>query len=84
MLLKPVDDHRAEAKQAAGDNQLKYKIAVYGSFVANLMLAGLQLYGAISSGSLSLITTMADAIFDPMSNVTLIVPFYRLSWGILS
>lgn len=72
-LLKPVDDHVAEAKQADGDNHLKYQIAVYGSFVANLILAGLQLYGAISSGSLSLFTTMADAVFDPMSNVTLIV-----------
>jgi cation diffusion facilitator family transporter len=73
MMLKPVDDHRAEAKQAEGDNQLKYKIAVYGSFIANVILAGLQMYGAISSGSLSLITTMADAIFDPLSNITLIV-----------
>lgn len=72
-LLKPVDDHVAEAKQADGDNHLKYQIAVYGSFAANLVLAALQLYGAISSGSLSLFTTMADAVFDPMSNVTLIV-----------
>jgi divalent metal cation (Fe/Co/Zn/Cd) transporter len=31
------------------------------------------MYSAISSGSLSLFTTMADSIFDPMSNVTLIV-----------
>ncbi|ANB14609.1 hypothetical protein AWJ20_2214 [Sugiyamaella lignohabitans] len=73
MLLKPVEDHRAEAKQAEGDNQLKYRIAVYGSFAANIILAALQIYGAASSGSLSLITTMADAIFDPMSNITLIL-----------
>ena len=72
-LLKPVDDHRADAKQEQGDNHLKFQIAVYGSFAANVVLAGLQLYGAISSGSLSLFTTMADAIFDPLSNVTLIV-----------
>ncbi|TVY68804.1 Metal tolerance protein [Lachnellula suecica] len=72
-LLKPVEDHHAEAKQEAGDDHLKFQIAVYGSFIANVALAGLQLYGAISSGSLSLFTTMADAIFDPMSNVTLIV-----------
>lgn len=72
-LLKPIDDHRAEAKQEHGDNHLKYQIAVYGSFLANILLAGLQLYAAISSGSLSLFTTMADAIFDPLSNVTLIV-----------
>lgn len=72
-LLKPVDDHRADAKQEQGDNHLKFQIAVYGSFAANVVLAGLQMYGAISSGSLSLFTTMADAIFDPLSNVTLIV-----------
>jgi cation diffusion facilitator family transporter len=72
-LLKPVDDHRAEAKQDAGDNHLKFQIAVWGSLVANVVLAVLQLYGAITSGSLSLFTTMADAVFDPLSNVTLIV-----------
>lgn len=72
-LLKPVEDHRAEARQEAGDDHLKFQIAVYASFAANLVLAALQVYGAVSSGSLSLFTTMADAIFDPMSNVTLIV-----------
>ncbi|KAI9849870.1 MAG: hypothetical protein M1837_000084 [Sclerophora amabilis] len=72
-LLKPVDEHRREAKQEHGDNLLKFKIAVSGSFIANIILAGLQLYGAIASGSLSLFTTMADAIFDPLSNVTLIL-----------
>lgn len=72
-LLKPVDSHREEARQDASDNHLKFKIAVWGSFIANVILAGLQLYGAIASGSLSLFTTMADAIFDPLSNVTLIL-----------
>jgi hypothetical protein len=72
-MLKPVDDHRREAKIEAGADHLQYKIAVYGSFAANIMLAGLQLYGAVSSGSLSLFTTMADAVFDPLSNLTLIL-----------
>lgn len=71
-MLKSVDEHVAEAKQEAGEDQLKFKIAVWGSFVANVILAALQVYGAISSSSLSLFTTMADAIFDPLSNVTLI------------
>ena len=71
--LKPVDEHVRLAKQFQGDTQLKYKIAVRGSFVANLMLAGLQLYAAISSSSLSLLATMSDAIFDPLSNITLMV-----------
>jgi len=72
-LLKPVDDHRREAKDIYGENQLKYKFAVQGSFLANVLLAVLQLYAAVSSGSLSLFTTMADALFDPLSNVTLIL-----------
>jgi len=72
-LLKPVDDHRREAKDSQGENQLRFKIAVRGSFLANVMLAGLQLYAASTSGSLSLFTTMADALFDPLSNVTLIL-----------
>ena len=72
-LLKPVHEHVREARDLQTSNKLKYKIAVYGSFAANIILAILQLYGAISSGSLSLFTTMADAIFDPMSNITLIL-----------
>jgi divalent metal cation (Fe/Co/Zn/Cd) transporter len=72
-LLKPVDAHRQEAKDTYGDNELRYKIAVHGSFIANVLLAGLQVYGAASSGSLSLFTTMADALFDPLSNLSLIL-----------
>ncbi|KAI9825527.1 MAG: hypothetical protein M1819_000519 [Sarea resinae] len=72
-LLKPVDEHRREAKAGQDDTQLKFKIAVHASFAANLLLAALQVYGAVSSGSLSLFTTMADALFDPLSNVTLIL-----------
>lgn len=72
--LKPVDEHIRLAKIFEGANHLKYQIAVQGSFAANLLLALLQSYAAISAGnSLSLFTTMADAIFDPLSNITLIV-----------
>ncbi|GKT48863.1 metal tolerance protein 4 [Colletotrichum spaethianum] len=72
-MLKSVDEHVAEARQEAGDDQLQFRIAVWGSFAANVLLTALQLYAAISTGSLSLITTMADAIFDPLSNLTLIL-----------
>ncbi|KAF1952126.1 cation diffusion facilitator 1 [Byssothecium circinans] len=72
-LLKPVDDHRRDAKEEEGANQMKYRIAVIGSFVANIILAVLQLYAAASSKSLSLFTTMADSLFDPLSNLTLIL-----------
>ena len=71
--LKPVEDHVQESKQESVDNDTRRKIAVYGSFVCNIILSGLQLYGAVASGSLSLFTTMADSIFDPMSNLILII-----------
>ncbi|KAF2843584.1 hypothetical protein M501DRAFT_103939 [Patellaria atrata CBS 101060] len=72
-LLKPVDEHVREAKDQQGDTHLKFKIAVNGSFAANVILAILQLYGAISSGSLSILTTMVDSVFDPLSNLMLIL-----------
>ena len=72
-LLKPVDEHIRTAKESLKENQLKVNIAIQGSFAANIVLAGLQIYASSTSGSLSLWTTMADAIFDPLSNVTLMV-----------
>lgn len=72
-MLKPVEEHVRAAKEVNDNNQLKYKIAVYGSFAANIILSIVQVYGAVSSGSLSLFTTMADAIFDPLSNLTLLL-----------
>lgn len=72
-LLKPVEEHVERAKEVSGDNQLKFKIAVHGSFVANVILAGLQIFAAVTSDSLSLFTTLADALFDPLSNITLMV-----------
>ncbi|KAK3358265.1 hypothetical protein B0T24DRAFT_625369 [Lasiosphaeria ovina] len=72
-LLKSVEEHRAEARQEHGEDHLKFQIAVWGSLVANIILTVLQVYAAVSSGSLSLFTTMADAVFDPLSNVTLIL-----------
>lgn len=72
-MLKPVEEHRRDARELNTNNQLKYKIAIYGSFAANVCLAILQLYGAIASGSLSLFTTMADSVFDPLSNLTLLL-----------
>ncbi|KAE8151948.1 hypothetical protein BDV25DRAFT_80512 [Aspergillus avenaceus] len=72
-MLKPVEEHVRHAREINSNNQLKYKIAVYGSFAANIVLSILQLYGAIASSSLSLFTTMADAVFDPLSNLTLLL-----------
>lgn len=72
-MLKPVEEHRRAARELSVDNRLKYRIAVYGSFAANIILSVIQVYGAVSSGSLSLFTTMADAVFDPLSNLTLLL-----------
>ena len=72
-LLKPVDEHVRQARETNQGNQFTFHVAVYGSFAANILLAILQVYGAVSSGSLSLFTTMADAIFDPLSNTTLLL-----------
>ncbi|KAL1999255.1 hypothetical protein VTN02DRAFT_4819 [Thermoascus thermophilus] len=72
-MLKPVEEHVRAAKEYNAQNQLRYRIAVYGSFAANVVLSAVQVYGAVASGSLSLFTTMADAIFDPMSNLTLLL-----------
>ncbi|KAK4082160.1 uncharacterized protein Triagg1_1972 [Trichoderma aggressivum f. europaeum] len=72
-MLKSVEDHREEARIEQGEDKLKFKIAIYGSLAANIVLTALQLYAAITSGSLSLFTTMADAIFDPLSTLALIL-----------
>ncbi|KAJ5937658.1 hypothetical protein N7454_004000 [Penicillium verhagenii] len=72
-MLKPVEEHVRAARELNSENSLKYKIAVYASFAANIVLCGVQIYGAVSSGSLSLFTTMADAVFDPLSNLTLLL-----------
>ncbi|KAI0197394.1 cation efflux family-domain-containing protein [Xylaria flabelliformis] len=72
-LLKTVEEHRTEARQEAGEDHLRHQIAVWGSFLANIVLSILQLYAAITSISLSLFTTAADSVFDPFSNLTLIL-----------
>jgi len=72
-FLKPVDEHVRQAKEERESEGLQLKIAVNASFIANVLLAVLQVYAAASSKSLSLFTTMADAIFDPCSNLTLIL-----------
>lgn len=70
-MLKSVDEHEQESADAHGKNNFIYKLCIKGSLGANIILSGLQLYGAVSSGSLSLFTTMADSVFDPLSGVML-------------
>lgn len=47
------------------------KIAIYGSVVANIILFALQLAAAVTSGSLSIFSTMADAFMDLLSSIVL-------------
>lgn len=47
------------------------KIAIYASFIANCVLACLQLYAALSSLSLSFFATAIDSVFDPAANIIL-------------
>lgn len=72
-MLKSVDEHEQDSEDTHESNNLMYQICVKGSLGANVVLSGLQLYGAVSSGSLSLFTTMADSIFDPLSGVMLLM-----------
>jgi len=60
-LLKPMSAHTADANQDAKDMALKVKLAVNISFAANICLAILQLYAAISSLSLALFASCIDA-----------------------
>lgn len=60
-LLKPMKVHTAEAQSEGEAMALKVKIAVNVSFVANICLAALQLYAAISSMSLALFASCVDA-----------------------
>ncbi|KAI9330075.1 cation efflux family-domain-containing protein [Obelidium mucronatum] len=52
---------------------LKVKIAIYGSLAANILLFCLQLFASVTSGSLALFATMADAFMDLTSNSVLII-----------
>lgn len=70
-FLKSVDQHQQETEDDQSASGLAYQIAVKGSLCANVCLSGLQLYAAISSSSLSIITTMVDSVFDPFSGILL-------------
>ena len=60
-MLKPLSTLSAEGEQTEAEMALKVKIAVNLSLGANVCLAALQLYAAISSGSLALFASCIDA-----------------------
>ncbi|KAJ6512084.1 cation efflux family-domain-containing protein [Mycena vitilis] len=70
-LLMTMDQHIEVAQEEEDTNRLAIKIAIYGSLVANCVLAILQIYAAASSLSLSFFATAMDAVFDPLANFVL-------------
>ncbi|KAJ7855912.1 CDF-like metal transporter [Mycena olivaceomarginata] len=70
-LLMTMDQHIESAQEEEDTNRLAIKIAIYGSLIANCVLAVLQIYAAVSSLSLSFFATAMDAVFDPLANLVL-------------
>ncbi|KAJ7459680.1 cation efflux family-domain-containing protein [Mycena latifolia] len=70
-LLMTMDQHIENAQEEEDTNRLAIKIAIYGSLIANCVLAVLQIYAAASSLSLSFFATAIDAVFDPLANFVL-------------
>ncbi|KAK7435519.1 hypothetical protein VKT23_019641 [Stygiomarasmius scandens] len=69
-LLKPMEEHTEDARVEENNNRIPVKIA-WASMVANFLLCCLQMYAAVSSSSLSLLSTGIDSVFDIGSNVVL-------------
>ncbi|KAF7346126.1 Cation diffusion facilitator [Mycena sanguinolenta] len=70
-LLLSMDQHIENAQEEEDTNRLAIKIAINGSLAANCILAGIQIYAAASSLSLSFFATAIDAVFDPLANAVL-------------
>ncbi|KIY51231.1 hypothetical protein FISHEDRAFT_64270 [Fistulina hepatica ATCC 64428] len=70
-LLMPMEDHTQNALEQEKAARLPIRIAVWASLLANVVLSGLQLYAAVTSGSLSFLATALDSVFDPGSNLAL-------------
>ncbi|KZT08742.1 CDF-like metal transporter [Laetiporus sulphureus 93-53] len=76
--LKTDDELASLRKRKAGKQLERFhrkqndiKVAIWASLAGNFALCILQLYAAITSVSLSLITTSVDSVFDFGSNVVL-------------
>ncbi|KAF8857277.1 hypothetical protein BDZ45DRAFT_653093 [Acephala macrosclerotiorum] len=66
-------DEEALEHEDALKNGGKIKFAVYGSSKVNFFLFIIQLYAAVSTGSLSLFGTAADAFMDLVSSIVMVV-----------
>ncbi|KAJ4287658.1 hypothetical protein N0V90_012361 [Kalmusia sp. IMI 367209] len=70
-FLESGDEERLAALDTL-ENGPKVKFAVNASFLVNFFLFVIQLYAAISTGSLSLFATAADAFMDLVSSVVML------------
>jgi cation diffusion facilitator family transporter len=71
-FLQSGDEEHLDAEDKA-KNGGKVKFAVNASFAVNFCLFVIQLYAAISTGSLSLFATAADAFMDLVSSIVMLV-----------
>ena len=71
-FLESGDEERLAALDTL-ENGPKVKFAVNASFIVNFFLFVIQLYAAISTGSLSLFATAADAFMDLVSSVVMLI-----------
>ncbi|KAJ5762202.1 uncharacterized protein N7511_005584, partial [Penicillium nucicola] len=71
-FLSSGDEERLKAEDEA-QNGGKVKLAVRASFVVNFCLFVIQLYAAVSTGSLALFATAADAFMDLVSSIVMLV-----------
>ncbi|KAJ6447297.1 Flavin-containing monooxygenase YUCCA6 [Purpureocillium lavendulum] len=68
-----VEDEERLASDEEVRMRPKIKFAVYASFVVNVCLFIIQLYAAISTGSLALFATAADAFMDLVSSTVMLI-----------
>ncbi|KAJ6595542.1 CDF-like metal transporter [Mycena vulgaris] len=66
-----MDKYIENVQEEEDTHRLSIKITIYGSFIANCVLAILQICAAASSLSLSFFATTMDSVFDPMANIVL-------------
>jgi hypothetical protein len=71
-FLQSGDEERLAALDMV-ENGPKVRFAVNASFVCNFCLFIIQMYAAVSTGSLSLFATAADAFMDLVSSVVMLI-----------
>ncbi|KAK4189363.1 cation efflux family-domain-containing protein [Podospora australis] len=67
------DDEERNAIEEDAKYKPKIKFAIHASFILNFCLFIIQMYAAISTGSLALFATAADAFMDLVSSFVMVV-----------